>query len=501
MKRKLPRAAKPPPLTVTLISCALISILLCAVLKVSVAPTRACEDTDPRLIYNTMKAETGSHQTYTATFSVISERGSRHQTYARYRVSGKYVREPARYCEKRLSMEASFPEQAGEGYQECYTEKDDMSRILMPGALRVLGVIPMYPEDPKADYINGENLKRAAVWEWFDGWDRMLEAGEIKAGCEDRGGKERLLITIKGRPDPVYGHDRVKIWIDRETWFPVRVETYARGDEKPALVFEFEEVKLSVPLTDDDMEFEGLAPGWNLSSISIPEGPKLDGLETEEPKLSEADFNTQQFMGMLDKALSGVRDYETKMTVELRYCRLRQYREERFLFVRQGNAFSSLNTRLEANYILLNAGEGFRAVYDPGRDGLLHVLPSGVYRLMGEQTFPLDDPRIFTAIGDNVTELNFFAIRDRLKKTLENAVETKAATAAYKKARGPWIEFAQKKKGVPKVPTVTRLLLDDMTRLPRRLEYRGYDDPRAYLAVTFDNTRVNQGIKKDDLRD
>jgi hypothetical protein len=120
---------------------------------------------------------------------------------------------------------------------------------------------------------------------------------------------------------------------------------------------------------------------------------------------------------------------------------------------------------------------------------------------MGEQTFPLDDPRIFTAIGDNVTELNFFAIRDRLKKTLENAVETKAATAAYKKASGPWIEFAQKKKGVPKVPTVTRLLLDDMTRLPRRLEYRGYDDPRAYLAVTFDNTRVNQGIKKDDLRD
>jgi hypothetical protein len=500
MNRKLSPAAK-PTITVTLISGALISILLCAVVKVSGAPTRTCEDADPRLIYNTMKAEIASHRTYTATFSVISERGPRHRTYARYRVFGRYVREPARYCEKRLKMEASFPEQAGAGYQECYTEKDDMSRILMPGALRVLGVIPMYPEDPKADYINGENLKRAAVWEWFEGWDRLLEAGEIEAGCKDHGGEERLLITITGDPDPVYGHDRVKIWADRETWFPVRVETCARGDEKPALVFEFEEVRLDVPLTDDDMEFEGLAPGWNLASVSIPEGPKLDGLETVEPKLSEADFNARRFMDMLDKALSGVRDYETKMTVELRYGRLRQYREERFLFVRQGNAFSSLNTRLEANYILLNAGEGFRAVYDPARDGLLHVIPSGVYRVMGEQTFPLDDPRVFTAIGDNVTELNFFAIRDRLKKTLETSVETKAATAAYGKAKGPWIELAQKKKGVPKVPTVTRLLLDDMTRLPRRLEYRGYDDPRAYLAVTFDNTRVNLGVKKDGFRD
>ena len=69
------------------------------------------------------------------------------------------VQEPAWYCDKRLWVQASFKEQAGEGFQECYTATEDMTNLLMPGALRLLGMIPMYPEDPKADYLNGEIVR------------------------------------------------------------------------------------------------------------------------------------------------------------------------------------------------------------------------------------------------------------------------------------------------------------------------------------------------------
>jgi hypothetical protein len=460
----------------------------------------ACEDLIPGQVYARLKNETLSHKTYTAVFFNSTERGKEHEIFVHNRVSGKYIQTPGMWCEKRLSLQASFPEQAGPGHQECYTASDDINRLLLPGAYRMLGIITMFPEDPKSSYLNGENMKRAAVWAWFDKWDRMMEGGQLKARCLERKGRPHWVLTIvRGRnPDPLYNHSEVHIWVDPELWFPIMVETYVPDDPKPVVIFDFEELHLDARLTEEDINFEGLAPRWNL--VSVPEGPRLDKLAQEEPDIHDSPgLDQKRFMAMIEGALAELKDYTTEMTLELRYHRLRQYRRDGFNYIHQFKAFSSHTTHLETNYILLNSGEGFRTVYDPARDNMIHVLPAGIYRVMGEQTFPLDDPRLFSAMGDNIMDLNFFAILDELKRRLEGAEKTRVGLADYGDAKGPWIEFAIKDLRIPAYPTVMRILLDENTRLPLRLEYRGYDDPRGYLAIKFSNTRINTGLKSKDL--
>lgn len=446
-------------------------------------------------IYAKLKQETLSHNTYTAVYFHSTERGKNHEVWARGRLSGKYIQKPGKWCEKRLSTQSSFPEQAGPGSQECYTASDDLNRILMPGPYRALGIITMFPEDPKSSYLNGENMKTIAVWRWFAKWDQMLDGGKLAARCETRQGRPHWVLTLsRGRiPDLIYHHDEVRIWVDPRLWFPVRVETYVPKDPRPVVVFDFEEVKLDVPLSGKDVTFEGVAPGWSL--VSVPGGPRLAGLAAEEPRLQEAPgLDPDRFLAGFDQALAKINDYITDLSLELRYHRLRQYREDRFCFITRGRAFSSLTIHLEANYIQLNSGEGFRTVYDPGRDKLLHVFPAGIYKALGEQTFPLDDPRLFSSLGDNLAGLHFFALRDEIRRRVNSAEKNRIAVAVYREGGGMWLETTSKNLGIPALPTVMRLLLDEKTRLPLRVEYRGYDDPQAFLAVKFSNTKANNGL-------
>ena len=460
----------------------------------------ACGNMTAAEIYARLKKETFAHNSYTATYFNSSERGKNHEIFARGKLTGKYLQNPAMMCEKRLTSETSFPEQAGVGTQECYSSQDDLVRILMPGAYRALGVMTMFPEDPKASYLNGENDKRTAVWTWFEGWDRMLEAGRLTAQCGQLKGKPAwVLIILRGKnPDPLYHHDEARVWVDPELWFPVRVEKYLPNDPSPVVIYQFEQLNLEVKLTARDISFEGVAPKWNL--LSMPGGPRLNSLAQEEPNLQELPGITAEgFLSMLEQALESLNDYSAELTLELKYLRLRQYRQDRFLCLKAGPAFSSLTTHLETNYMLLNSGENFRTIYDPARDDKLHVLPAGIYRFMGEQVFPPDDPRLFSALGDNIIGLNFFALRDELKKWLDQAELERLGTAAYQGARGPWLEITIPNLGIPARPTVMRLLLDEKSHLPARLEYRGYDDPKACLAVSFANTRVNTGLKNQAL--
>jgi outer membrane lipoprotein-sorting protein len=463
-------------------------------------PENGCPPGPPEQLYARLKQETFAHNAYTATYSHSTERGARHEIYARTRLTGKYLRDPAILCEKKLGQDSSFPEQAGIGEQECYTGSDDLVRILMPGAYRALGVIVMFPEDPKASYLNGENMKRTAVWTWFPEWDRMLEGGKLTARCERyKNQPVHVLIIQRGKnPDPLYHLDEVHVFVDPERWFPIRVEKYTPGDPKPVVIYEFEEVTLDPPITEKDIAFEGMAPGWNL--ISESGGPKLAGLKAPEPKVTEpAGLDALAVLAMLDAALAPVKDYTTELTLEIRYLRLRQYRTDQFKYRRDGNAFSALTTHLETNYMLINGGENFRTVYDPAKDKLIHVIPAGVYKVMGEQTFPRDDPRLFSALGDNITDLGFFALRDQLKSALASAESKKAGLAASGPTPGPWLELTAKNLGIPAQPNVTRLLLDPQTHLPARLEYRGYDDPQGYVAVSFANTKVNTGLNNEEL--
>jgi outer membrane lipoprotein-sorting protein len=71
--------------------------------------------------------------------------------------------------------------------------------------------------------------------------------------------------------------------------------------------------------------------------------------------------------------------------------------------------------------------------------------------------------------------------------------------ATYGSVKGPWLELTRKSQGIPAQPTIMRIMLDEKTHLPARLEYRGYDDPKGYLTVRFANTRSNVGIPNRNL--
>jgi len=480
----------------------LVCILMIVVLgpAPAAAEERSCSSQDPALIYMTMRTETMSLSSYTAEFYHETVSGDKREIWSKATLSGKYVREPLVTWEKRHTMEASFPEQAGPGYQEIYDGRDRLTRIIMPGALKAIGVITMYPEDPKADYINGENSKDSTVWNWIEGWDAMREGGRMELDCAEYKGKQHYVLTIhRSEPDPVYRHVRQKLWIDRTTWFPMRIEIFRQGDPKPVVVHQFEQVNLKPGLKADDIDFEGLRLGWNLAGVSIPKGDKLNTLKQVEPRLTGAGLDAAGFVAALDNALSGLKDYRTEITLELRYYRLRLYKVEQLTYIKDGGAFSFLNKDLQANYILLNAGSGFRAVYDPKKDKLLHIIPSGVYRVMGEQSFPLDDPRVFSSLGDSPLGLTFPAIRDKLGRMLKDPAEVRMATATQGGASGPWIEVREKGAPVPKRPSVIRLMLDNKTLLPAVLEYRGYDDKEAYVKASFNNTVINRGLTNEQL--
>jgi len=457
----------------------------------------SCPDPDAAAAYEKMKQRVTTMDSYRAVYFKSTERGPEREIYSRFKCEGRYMREPAWYCEKRLSMDASFPEQAAEGYQQCYKGSEDMTRVLMPGALRIIGQVPLYPEDPKSDYINGENFRESAAWTWVPGWDRVIEDGKLSASCRERRGGQFIVLEIKAaKPSPVYNHIMDRVWVNPETWFPERVEKYVPDEDEPVMVRDHLELELDAGLTEDDMGFEGLSFGWNLAPV--PEGPKLDGLAYQAHAISPGP-SPQEFLAMLDRALAEVSDYTTMMTFELLYHRLRQYRKDRFVYVTRSGAFATLTRHLESNYVQMSAGRDFRTVYDPTRDGHLHILPAGIYRVTGEQAFPLDDPRLFTSLGDNVTEMNFFAIRNKMKSWMEGARQVKAGAVDYQGKLAPCIKVHEGPPEARKRPYTMTLVLDPETKLPWRLIYTGYDDPKAYISLAFENTRTNTGITEQDL--
>lgn len=454
----------------------------------------SCQGMDPRQAYEKLRRTVTSLDSYTSTYKYSSERGEDHKIFSRRGTEGRYIRKPAHYCEKRTWVEASFREQAGAGYQECYTGADDLSRLLMPGPLRLLGLVPLYPEDPKASYLNGENLKTSAVWTWFDKWDLMLDGGRLEGRCEREGDKTYQVLTItRGRaPDPVYKHDRAVIRIDTDTWFPSKVEYFVKGDPRPVLSYEFEEVTLDPGLGEADMTFEGLIPKWNL--INFPKAPELDSLAPGRADFSGLErMSSENYLARLDQALASVAEYRTTLQIKLSYGRLRQSREETFNYVRSQDSFYSQTVKVSSNYILLNAGAGFKMAYNPSLDPSIYIIPAGPFGDLGRQSFPPDDPRLFSAMGDNMTQLNFFAIREELGRRLENATPKMASESRYEELSGPWIEVSEPDLGVPRRPTSMGLFLDGESGLPRVLLYRGYDLDGAFLEVKFVDTEVKAG--------
>jgi outer membrane lipoprotein-sorting protein len=452
---------------------------------------------DARALYERMRAELFRHQSYTAVYEDYSARGKNQEINAFRVVSVKCIQKPKWYCGTILEAKYSFPDQMTPGYQECYTEKDDLSRLVLPGAYRMLGVVLMFPEDPKAYYINGENLKSEGIWDFFSDWDRMLQAGAISAEPVQFKGQPYWLLTIRRGeiPDPDFHLDLCKIWVDPDTWFPMRMEYFRPGEPKAAHVYTYREVKLSAPLSAEDMNFQGLTMGWNLAKPAG--GAGLGELAAPELKLAaEPAPDAEDLLKRFEEALQPIRDYTVTMSTRFRFHRLRLLKQDRYSYLRPERGFEVETLSLAANYILLGSTGGSRMFYAPSHDALIHLFPGGIYKVMGEQTFTRDDPRLFSSLGDNVQDLDFFTIRDRVRGKL---ADSEVRTARSQEPAGILIELKTKILTGPREPKIMRLFLDPATSLPLRVEFRGYDDPQGFCQVDFSDLKTNTGLTAEDI--
>jgi len=116
--------------------------------------------------------------------------------------------------------------------------------------------------------------------------------------------------------------------------------------------------------------------------------------------------------------------------------------------------------------------------------------------VMGEQTFTRDDPRLFSSLGDNVQDLDFFTIRDRVRGKL---ADSEVRTARSQEPAGILIELKTKILTGPREPKIMRLFLDPATSLPLRVEFRGYDDPQGFCQVDFSDLKTNTGLTAEDI--
>ena len=452
---------------------------------------------DARALYERMRTELLKHRTYTAVYEDFSARGKNQEINAFRAVSVKCIQKPKWYCGTILEARFSFPDNMTPGYQECYTEQDDLSRLLLPGAFRMLGPVVLFPEDPKASYINGENLKQEGIWEFFAEWDRMLKGGAISAEQVQVEGKPFWLLTIRrGQiPDPDYHLDTCKIWVDPATWFPMRQEYFRPGEPKPGHVYQYRELKLDAPLKPDDMKFSGLSMSWNLAKP--PGGKGLDQLQAPELKLApEPAPALEELLQKMDQALAPIKDYTVVMNTRFRFHRLRLIKQDRYSYLPAERGFKVETVSLAANYILLGSSGGSRMFYAPSHDPLIHLFPGGIYKVMGEQTFTRDDPRLFSSLGDNVQDLDFFTLRDRIKAKLPNS---EAHTSRSLAPAGILLELKTKIPTGLREPKIMRLWLDPQTSLPLQVGFTSYDDPQAFCQVEFSDLKTNLGLTAADL--
>lgn len=87
----------------------------------------------------------------------------------------------------------------------------------------------------------------------------------------------RTVYVMRLRPkeseNPLFASN-VKVWIDKETWMPLKYEIYDE-DENPMISFEIRNLKVNTGISDDEFEFE------------IPDGAKVEVIDLNEIKPPE----------------------------------------------------------------------------------------------------------------------------------------------------------------------------------------------------------------------
>jgi hypothetical protein len=411
----------------------------------------------------------------------------------------EYLREPRLYYQRRTRVEANYKEQGGSGFQEIYRGSEDISELLMPGALRALGLIKLFPEDPKGFGMNGGNLKTMAPWDMVNGFERMARLGKVSVTSISREGKSLLVFDIVQNPGTYYfsGVNRGRLFVDAKTLLPLRFEWWYPGQSEAECWLEYQEFAADTGLKPEDIAFEGFKSPFSLiKSPSLQEiEPYLKPLKRTRVPDPAPDF--QAVLERFRKAVDGLDSYRADLAMSFRYGRLRLYREDRFAYHKNPYWFTLVTTAQKADYLLLNHSAGAVLWLEPS-DRTFHIIGGGVQRLLGEQVFSESDYKFYSSLGDNPYELDF----PRILAMLESS---------FTSDRGCWfVEYQGRKMielkaerhppGLMRAPARLNLILDPESSLPAAVEFTGYDDPQAFMAMSIKNIQTPLTIKPGETR-
>jgi len=406
----------------------------------------------------------------------------------------KYLHSPLLYYQKRTKVEANYKEQATAGFQEIYRSDTDMVELLMPGALRALGVIRVYPEDPKTFGMNGGCLKNMAPWDVMDGVAEMARKGTLRFETALHKGKECLVFDVT-KSGVVGFHpnvSRVRLLIDAQTLLPVRLEEFFPGQSKASTWTEWTEFKANTGLVPGQIAFEGFKNPVSL--IKSPLAKEIDPFLKPVPRtrLVEPAPEAKTLVGSFSKAADAISSYRADLTMSFRYGRLRLFRADRFAYHRSPYYFVLVTTAQKADYLLLNHSAGSVLWIDPAAR-TFHIIGGGVQRILGEQVFSESDYKFYSSLGDNPYELDFAHIQAMLPDF--NLAKAEAWTVNHQGRKMHELKLERPGELPPRTPGRINLVIDPETSLPRVIELSGYDDPQAYVAVTVDNIKTGVELK------
>jgi len=433
-------------------------------------------------------------------FKLYASMGKNNEMYLYAVETGKYLHHPLLYYQRRDETKASYKEQGGDGFQEIYRGDEDMTIILMPGAYRALGLIKLYPEDPKGFGMNGGSLKSMAPWDAMEGFSKMAKIGKVTLENGNLNNKPYLVFEIVQNPGTYYnaGINRAKIYVDPQTNLINRFEQFRPGSDKPCAWVEYVDLKVNTGLTPEQFSFEGFKSPFSL--VKSPPPSEVDPVLTPiaRSKLPDPGPDAQTVIASFNKAVDSINSYRADLSMRFRYRRLRLYREDRYAYNRKPYWFTLATTAQKADYILLNHSAGAVLWIDPA-DNSFHIIGGGVQRILGEQVFSGADYKFFSTLGDNPYELDFPHVQAMLKGYFAGG-KAEAWVVDYKGKKMWELQVSRAGEVWSRHPGKINLVIDPETSLPRVIELSGYDDPRAIMAMTVDNIKLNPGIKPTETK-
>ncbi len=425
--------------------------------------------------------------------------GKNPELRASFLFQGKYLRHPRMYYQLVKEAEFNYQEQSGPGSQEIYREDLDLI-LLLPSAYRSLGPIAIYPEDPKAFGMRGESTKTSGPWDYVADPVEMAKKGNLSVSDEKINGRECLRFEVVQDPGTYYwaGINRIRLYLDPKTYLPLRIERFAPDQNQPVVITEYLEFNPNTGLDAGQIKFQGLK-----NPVSLIRNPSADEIEAllkpiARQRLKDPAPDPQTILAGFQQALGRIQDYRADLTVRFKYHRLRLYRADRFAYHRDPYWFTLVTTEQKANYILLNHSAGSSLWFSPA-DKNLHLIGGGVQKVLGEQTFYGNDYKFISTLGDNPYQLDWFSLDKMIRENFLND-RARSWLSEYQ-GNKMWEAQLERGRETPLMqPGRINLVIEPQTGLPRVLELSGYDDPKALMAMTIDNYKINLPLKPGEAK-